>query len=1149
MQSGESRFLSAPTSPIGEAGPLEFKPTVQTLHLLRIPPRRFALYIFGVFFGSLCVLSHAQKVGTRTFDLPADDAEKTLKAFSQQSGRGMVMATATVKGVRTSSVRGEFTAHDALNRMLAGTGLVATHDEKSGGFTVTRENEHSNAERPPQGPPDDASLDSKKKSTTETPTTSKPMKRTRVFANLASALALMATPPLIAQTGGTGTPPDEVVMLSVFQVSTDKDVGYTAANTLAGSRLNAALMDTPSPISVFNQQFLEDIAVTSVNEALEYGLNSINEYEQTGNLVSETNFQFRMRGISGAQRSRNFFRSDLNADSYNIERLDFARGPNSVLFGEGSPAGMINTTTKFAHIGQTKTIFQARIASFYNQRATLDVARSLGDKFAIRANLLWQDGDGYREFEFIKKKGLALAATWRPFSNTQIRFEGERIDSKENRARPWTAYDLYSFWASLGRPGAGTPTVWGTNINGVGRPGTGSTMVFHGGLLDGQALFTSGTATVHEFYRGSLGMSVIPGLNVPSNTLDFSVVPRNSNLYGPSSRSDSDALVGGVYLQQGIGRDLVVELAAAAENEDRLWVQPLGFARNEVLFDANAYLPQFNANGVQTGIVSNPHFGEQIIQGPHTATIRDTSRTTLRATATYNLQFEKIFKNSERLARLAGRHQLAVMLSSEQFDMLRINQREANVHANRIHPSYLNGQNTIARISYLNPFSSNIALRGARDPSLHPINDVAIAGNSNSAAAVAGRRVTSAMVNTNHRKDRTEMDTRMFVMQNYFWDGRLVGLFGWRHDELKAFASDPVIAAVTEERTGSIRRTSPDREGAGNTATRGGVFHVLPNRLSVYVNESDNFTQQPVNRVFGHIDTSPFVGNRTGEGRDAGLKLQLFQGRVFASGGWYKTADSNQYTSVDGNFRSRVNSIWNAINLVNPSIPITEVSGGDTMSLVSEGYELEITANPTRQLRLAFNVKNAKTETSNLLRNVGAYVDANRALWRQYQSAEATAVLTVGEQIDFVDALLNVQRAPEGRAPFQDRRTTANFTGNYSFDTGRLKGFALGGGLQHRGKALIGYRTFTDGGAVYAPAFTMVNSWASYRGRISNKVGYRIQLNVDNLLNFLDPQPVASGQPDPANTSLRMPELTNGVSYIFTLPLPRRYSLSATFTF
>ncbi|MDD2762858.1 MAG: STN domain-containing protein [Opitutaceae bacterium] len=73
------------------------------------------------------------------FNVPAGEAERTLKTFSEQCGRSLIVATDVTRGIRTNAVQGEWTPAEALNQMLAGTGLVATEDKKSGAFSVRRQ--------------------------------------------------------------------------------------------------------------------------------------------------------------------------------------------------------------------------------------------------------------------------------------------------------------------------------------------------------------------------------------------------------------------------------------------------------------------------------------------------------------------------------------------------------------------------------------------------------------------------------------------------------------------------------------------------------------------------------------------------------------------------------------------------------------------------------------------------------------------------------------------------------------------------------------------------------------------------------------------------------------------------------------------------
>jgi iron complex outermembrane recepter protein len=81
----------------------------------------------------------APSATTSTFNLPAGDANETLKLFSQQSGRGVIVGSDAVRGIRTNRVQGTMTAEEAIGSMLAQTGLVATRDTRTGAFGIRAE--------------------------------------------------------------------------------------------------------------------------------------------------------------------------------------------------------------------------------------------------------------------------------------------------------------------------------------------------------------------------------------------------------------------------------------------------------------------------------------------------------------------------------------------------------------------------------------------------------------------------------------------------------------------------------------------------------------------------------------------------------------------------------------------------------------------------------------------------------------------------------------------------------------------------------------------------------------------------------------------------------------------------------------------------
>ena len=63
---------------------------------------------------------------------------------------------------------------------------------------------------------------------------------------------------------------EPVFELSPFEVTTDRNEGYMATSSLAGSRLNTARRDISSPIQAITPQFLQDTGATKVEELLIY---------------------------------------------------------------------------------------------------------------------------------------------------------------------------------------------------------------------------------------------------------------------------------------------------------------------------------------------------------------------------------------------------------------------------------------------------------------------------------------------------------------------------------------------------------------------------------------------------------------------------------------------------------------------------------------------------------------------------------------------------------------------------------------------------------------------------------------------------------------------------------------------------------------
>jgi len=145
----------------------------------------------------------------------------------------------------------------------------------------------------------------------------------------------------------------DVVVLSPFVVEASDSNGYTATSTLAGTRVRTELKDLASAISVVTQQFLQDTGAKNNADLLVYtpstevgGLHGNFSGAAGGFFATENTLSTstRVRGLDSADNTRDYFLTDIPWDSFNVGRVDLQRGPNSILFGVGSPAGIINAS-------------------------------------------------------------------------------------------------------------------------------------------------------------------------------------------------------------------------------------------------------------------------------------------------------------------------------------------------------------------------------------------------------------------------------------------------------------------------------------------------------------------------------------------------------------------------------------------------------------------------------------------------------------------------------------------------------------------------------------------------------------------------------------------------------------------------------------
>lgn len=684
----------------------------------------------------------------------------------------------------------------------------------------------------------------------------------RTYAILAGC-ALLQAPALFGQETPPAAPSEkkpaegETLTLSPFQVTATNDNGYIATNTLAGSRLNTELVNTPAAISVMTRDFLLDVGALNINQAMEFAANATNDISggaadgvgaSTGNNLVGREFNFQIRGYRNTTVTRDYFPTTLAADVFNIERIDIARGPNSLLFGIGGPGGVVNVTPKRALLDQSITEVTFRAGSWDSYRGAFDFNRSFfSDRAALRVNALYQEADGYKDFVQDDQKRVALALTGLLTKKTTGRISAEFGELEQNRARPWTAVDMITDWRD--QQGAhyfeyGTPhspsssgeenytqTYSGSGNNLPSRsplfPGLNGTsqgaferrsahvgspvMFMTDGPLAGKLIYTgtNNSNSGGRYYRMSYsGNYIVPGFNNNTFIEDESIYPRTGNIAGPGAMLFTDYYVIGGSLEHQFTPELTVELIANRTYTDRRNQTPVGFANLAYALDITTTLPTFTTAGAYNatlggpsapgaatapgtlGFLATPRQGIGTLNFNSTIVNPDLNKGIVYYTPSYTLPQQTVDDVRASLSYVldlgwAGRHNLLGFIANSFTKNEGETYTEANVHPNRPNAQYTSADNFGGRVAHIDPFAANLADRGVPDPWKNPLPDSIIYGAPTNGTLInSSHRFQDGWIRTGLSKSTVDIDSMAIATHSSFFKDSLYFTGGLRRDEV-----------------------------------------------------------------------------------------------------------------------------------------------------------------------------------------------------------------------------------------------------------------------------------------------------------------------------------------------------------------------------
>lgn len=997
-----------------------------------------------------------------------------------------------------------------------------------------------------------------------------------------------ATPPSRQQDRDADVP----IELSPFVVNTDRDLGYQAENTLAGSRLNSQLRDTAGSVSVFTKEFLDDAGITDVSELLRYSLNgemNTNENQVGSEQNPVVNAQsltpnVLIRGLT-ASLGLDYFTSIMPTDPYRASRYEDSRGPNSILFGIGAAGGLVNQTSKVALPGRDSAQVRYGTGSWGRGRAELEANKVLvRDKLAFSVAALDQENGGWRDWDFQDKERLFASVTLRPRRDLTFTAMGEighdigaiiRSTVDSDQALAW--YDnreARGVSAVTFVPNNTVPTaamqalgVTGRNVAATGNNRRATWVENDGTLYDARGTFITGSYN-NAVVRAPDGT---PGVTTSALRInDPRLFPRHLNAAGPGMNREQSIRNLTLTADWQVTRQLAFNLAHNYQRT-RALVTLMSGSEPELRGDPNRTL---GVNGPPNPFAGRLYYDGIWRHDEHVGEVRES-----RISASYAFDTK---------SRWLGRHRLAAMLSrQDSFDTrvssaLALGGRPYNATPNNANNwlyvrHYLTeGDYGTYRVGDHRRLPATVQFDNRTFPLIWAN---AVAGNNNS----GGEQETSSLLG---------------VWQGYLFDNRLVTTVGYREDRADVielgYYEDPILGPVVDRDRSKATTTS----ATGRTGTAGLVFHALP-WVSVVANRSTN---QGVPSFFRRKLPDAAVAPATeGEGSDIGLNFDLLGGRLNARAVYFTSVEKGRYTTVgfissDARNERVVNALAGV--LVGPGLPysasewtalssaLNPQANNAASDFESDGYEARITANLTRNWRLVANYSYTDTKRTQVGREVMAWFglkpDGNRLRQGVRQDATGRFVvdrtayepggailqwldlaarrpgvdvgtlmtssnISVAQEIfNVVDVLNEARDQNEKRWGVRPHKISL-FTA-YEFREGRLRGFTVGGGWRWRSANTIGANS--AGQEITGRELAETDLMLAYTRKIGRVPGrFRFQLNVTNLLNKDDIIPVRIATSDAAPDGFIVPG-GRGLGYSrYDLVTPRELRFTTTWSY
>ncbi|QDH62565.1 TonB-dependent siderophore receptor [Pseudomonas azotoformans] len=303
----------------------------------------------------------------RAYNIPAGSLDQALNQFASASGILLSVDASLTQGKRTTGLQGSYGVGSGLERLLAGSGLVAV--QAQGGWSLQ---------------------------------------------------AMSSAGPL--QLGATQISAQQAQESAWGPVD-----GLVATRSASGSKTDSALVEIPQTINVITAAEIKARGAQSVTQALLYtpGMTAGGFADRVKLFDEPTSRGFTptplyLDGLhlpyGGGSTG-----GALQIEPYSLERIEVLKGPASVLYGQNQPGGLVNMVSKRpSETPVHQVVLEA--GTYEHKSAAIDLSGPLDEQGQFLYRLTGLANDGQDEINYVenKRQFIAPSLTWRPNDDTRV---------------------------------------------------------------------------------------------------------------------------------------------------------------------------------------------------------------------------------------------------------------------------------------------------------------------------------------------------------------------------------------------------------------------------------------------------------------------------------------------------------------------------------------------------------------------------------------------------------------------------------------------------------------------------------------------------------------------------------------------------------